>query len=86
METSKLISTTNIAIYLEKGSKLSTNTSDLTKYRKVIPVESSTTKYPISTKFTLNIKTEVNIYYQVNQGMEVVLLYHGKSQEKQGTK
>ena len=43
-------------------------------------------KYSISTKFTLNIKTEKNIYYQGNQGMEVVLLNHEKYQEKQGNK
>ena len=61
---------------MEKGSTSSTNTYDFTKYRKVIPVESSCTKYPIFTKFTLNIKTEENIYYQGNQGMKVVLLDH----------
>ena len=55
---------------MEKGSTSSTNTSDLIKYRKVISVESSSTKYPILTKFTLNIKTDENIYYQGDQGME----------------
>ena len=69
---------------MEKGGISSTNTSDLTKHRKVIPVESSSTKYPIFTKITLNIKTEENIYYQGNQGMKVVLLNHEKSHEKQG--
>ena len=69
---------------MEKGSTSRTNTSDLTRYRKVVPVESSSTKYPIFTKFTLNIKTDENIYYQGNQGMDVVLLYHEKYQEKQG--
>ena len=63
---------------MEKGSTSSTNNSDFTKYRKVIPVESSSTKYPILTKFTLNIKTDENIYYQGDQGMGVVLLYHEK--------
>ena len=69
---------------MEKGCTSSKNTSDLTKYRKVIPVESSSEKDPIFTKFTLNIKIDENIYYQGNQGMEVVLLYHEKCQEKQG--
>ena len=65
---------------MEKGSTSSTNTSDLTKYKKVIPVESSSTKYPLLTKFTLNIKTDENIYYQGDQGLGGALLYHGKSQ------
>ena len=65
---------------MEKGSTSSTNTSELTKYTKVIPVESSSTKYPIWTKFTLNIKTDKNIYYQGDQEMEVFLLYNEKYQ------
>ena len=69
---------------MEKGSTSSTNTSDLIKYRKFISVESSSTKYPILTKFTLNIKNDENMYYQGDQWMELVLLYHEKSQEKQG--
>ena len=69
---------------MEKGSTSSKNTSDLTKYRKVIPVESSSKKDPILTKFTLSIKIDENIYYQENQVMEVVLLYHEKYQDKQG--
>ena len=69
---------------MEKGSTSSTNTSELTKYRKVIPVESSITKDPILTKLTLNINTDENIHYQEDQGMEVVLLYHETYQYKQG--
>ena len=65
---------------MEKGSTSSTNTSDLTKYIKVIPVESSSTKDPILTKFPLNMKTDKNIYYQGDQEMEVLLLYHEKYQ------
>ena len=62
---------------MEKGSTSSTNNSDLTKY---IPVESSSIKDPILTKFTLNIKTDKNIYYQGDQEMEVFLLYNEKYQ------
>ena len=69
---------------MEKGSKSSTNTSDLTKYRKFIPVESSSTKYPILKKFTLNIKIDDNIYYQGYQGMEVVILYNDNFKRNKG--
>ena len=65
---------------MEKGSTSSTNNYELTKYIKVIPVESSSTKDQIFTKFTLNIKTDENIHYQGDQGMEVLLLYHEKYQ------
>ena len=69
---------------MEKCGISSTNTSDLTKHRKVIPVESSSKKYPILTKFTLNIKNDENIYYQGNQEMEVVLLYHKNIKKNKG--
>ena len=52
---------------MENGSKSSTNAYDLIKYRKVISVESSSTKYPILTKFTLKIKNDENMYYQKDQ-------------------
>ena len=86
METSKLISTTNITIYPDKDRTLSTNNSDLTKYRKVIPFESSIKKDTILNECNINIETEENIYYQGDKGIEVVPLYHKKYQEKKGNK
>ena len=51
---------------------------------KLTPVESSSTKYQIFTKLTLNIKNDEHIYYQDDQVMEVVLLYHKNLNKNKG--